>query len=75
MVGLQGLFVDRFGVDDGEFAGGRGEDAEVSGDADVVAEAAEAVGDHAVASLAVFEWFDHAVFGGLPADPVVGFDG
>ena len=57
VVGLQGLFVDRLGVDDGELAGGRSEDAEVSGDADVVAEAAEAVGDHAVASLAVFERF------------------
>ena len=75
MVGLQGLFVDRLGVDDGELAGGRGEDAEVSGDADVVAEAAEAVGDHAVASLAVFERLDHAVVFGLLADPVVGFDG
>jgi len=62
-------------IDYGKVAQAGGEDAELVGDADVVAVAAQTVRDDALAHLAVDERLDHAVLQRHLADPVVGFDG
>jgi hypothetical protein len=74
LVGGHCAAVDLLGIDHSELAGGRREDAELVGHANIIAIAAQAVGDNAFAHLVFDKRLNHAVLERHAADPVIGFD-